>query len=281
MNVSSGWLKCSMMIETVLAFIAQVPLSISITAVLCAAVIISLIKLLIVRELYTYQEMVGNNDVIGLKYGLFGEVFAVALGLALVGSYSLYMGVRENSSSEVSALRSLYYSATERDDKLGGKGTAILRATVVNYAESVAEDEWKLLANGQMSEKTTIRLTEMFDSFMKNNEPNIMNAGQLNFLGDVVNLRGLRTSTSTRTLTHVVWAILVSGVTLVFLGPIFVAAESSFVQIVLASALSAFIMLNLLALVHLSHPFIGELAITASPYLEFIEETKMLSSIKN
>ena len=121
----------------------------------------------------------------------------------------------------------------------------------------------------------------MFDSFMKNNEPNIMNAGQLNFLGDVVNLRGLRTSTSTRTLTHVVWAILVSGVTLVFLGPIFVAAESSFVQIVLASALSAFIMLNLLALVHLSHPFIGELAITASPYLEFIEETKMLSSIKN
>ena len=78
-----------MMIETVLAFIAQVPLSISITAVLCAAVIISLIKLLIVHELYTYQELVGNNDVIGLKYGLFGEVFAVALGLALVGSYSL------------------------------------------------------------------------------------------------------------------------------------------------------------------------------------------------
>ena len=270
-----------MMIETVLAFIAQVPLSISITAVLCAAVIISLIKLLIVHELYTYQELVGNNDVIGLKYGLFGEVFAVALGLALVGSYSLYMGVRENSSGEVSALRSLYYSATERDDKLGGQGTEILRATVVSYAESVAEDEWKLLANGQMSEKTTIRLTEMFDSFLKYNDPNIMNGGQLNFLDDVVKLRGLRTSTSTRTLTQVVWAILVSGVTLVFLGPIFVAAESSFVQIVLASALSAFIMLNLLALVHLSHPFIGELAITASPYLEFIEETKMLSSIKN
>ena len=269
------------MIETILTSIARVPLSIAIPGVLIVAVIISLIKNIIVRELYTYQELVGNNEVIGLKYGLLGEVFAVALGLSLVGSFTLYMGVRETSSVEVSALRSLYYSAMERDDKLGGKGTEILRATVVSYAQSVAEDEWKLLANGQMSEKTTIRLTEMFDSFIKNNEPNIMNAAQLGFLGDVVNLRGLRTSTSTRTLTQVVWAILVSGVTLVFLGPIFVAAESSFVQIVLASALSAFIMLNLLALVHLSHPFIGELAITASPYLEFIEETKMLSSIKN
>ena len=108
-----------------------------------------------------------------------------------------------------------------------------------------------------------------------------MNAAQLNFLGDVVKLRGLRTSTSTRTVTQVVWVVLVSGVTLIFLGPIFVAAQSSFVQVLMSSALSGFIMLNLLALVHLSHPFIGELAITASPYLEFIEETKMLSSIKN
>ena len=270
-----------MMIETILTSIARVPLSISIPGVLCVAVIISLIKNIIVRELYTYQELVGNNEVIGLKYGLLGEVFAVALGLSLVGSFTLYMGVRETSSVEVSALRSLYYSATERDETLGGKGTAIMRASVVSYAESVAEDEWKLLANGQMNDKTTIRLTEMFDSFMKNNEPNIMNAAQLNFLGDVVKLRGLRTSTSTRTVTQVVWVVLVSGVTLIFLGPIFVAAQSSFVQVLMSSALSGFIMLNLLALVHLSHPFIGELAITASPYLEFIEETKMLSSIKN
>ena len=270
-----------MMIETILTSIARVPLSISIPGVLCVAVIISLIKNIIVRELYTYQELVGNNEVIGLKYGLLGEVFAVALGLSLVGSFTLYMGVRETSSVEVSALRSLYYSATERDETLGGKGTAIMRASVVSYAESVAEDEWKLLANGQMNDKTTIRLTEMFGSFMKNNEPNIMNAAQLNFLGDVVKLRGLRTSTSTRTVTQVVWVVLVSGVTLIFLGPIFVAAQSSFVQVLMSSALSGFIMLNLLALVHLSHPFIGELAITASPYLEFIEETKMLSSIKN
>ena len=181
------------MIETILTSIARVPLSIAIPGVLCVAVIISLIKNIIVRELYTYQELVGNNEVIGLKYGLLGEVFAVALGLSLVGSFTLYMGVRETSSVEVSALRSLYYSATERDETLDGKGTAIIRATVVSYAKSVAEDEWKLLANGQMSDKTTIRLTEMFDSFLKDNEPNIMSAAQLNFLGDVVELRGLRT----------------------------------------------------------------------------------------
>ena len=120
------------MIETILTSIARVPLSIAIPGVLIVAVIISLIKNIIVRELYTYQELVGNNEVIGLKYGLLGEVFAVALGLSLVGSFTLYMGVRETSSVEVSALRSLYYSATERDETLGGKGTAIMRATVVS-----------------------------------------------------------------------------------------------------------------------------------------------------
>jgi hypothetical protein len=269
-----------MMIETLLKSITAVPLSISIPAVLFASVLISLIGSFIVRELFTYQELVGNNEIVGVKYGLFGEVFAVALGLALVGAYSLYMGVRETSSIEVSALRSLYYSAAARDESQGGKAADLveMRMSVVNYARSVAEDEWTLMADGKMSEQTTKRLKGMFDIFLKYNEPNIMNAAQLGFLGDIVEARGLRSSTATRTITQIVWVILVSGVLLIFLGPVFIGAPNAFVQALVTSLFSAFIMLNILALVHLAHPFTGELAITASPYLNFIEETKMLSS---
>ena len=112
----------------------------------------------------------------------------------------------------------------------------------------------------------------MFDTFMMHNERNIMNAAQLDFLGDIVQMRGLRATTSTRTIAQLVWVILVAGIALVFLGPVFVGAQNPLVQGLVTSLISTFILVNLLALVHLAHPFSGEFAVTAAPYLEFVED---------
>lgn len=262
------------MIESVLNSLTEVPVTIAILAAFCLAVTFTIIGNLIVSEFYTYRELVGSNEIVGIKYGLFGEIFSVILGLALVGAYTLNINVREISSGEVSALRSLYYSATERDGGDTTKTEAQIKATVVAYAKSVALDEWPLMASGKMSEKTSAHLKTMFNTFMMHNEPNIMNAAQLNFLGDIVKMRGLRATTGARTITQLIWVILVAGILLVFLGPVFVGAQNPFVQGLVTSFISTFILVNLLALVHLAHPFSGEFAVTAAPYLDFVEDVE-------
>jgi hypothetical protein len=112
-----------------------------------------------------------------------------------------------------------------------------------------------------MSEQTTAYLNEMFESFFRYNESNIWNAAPLNFLGDAVEMRGLRVSTKTRTIMQIVWVILVAGVALVFLGLVFIGAQSSFIQTLITSLFSVFILMSLLALVHLAHSLTAEFAV--------------------
>ncbi len=261
-------------IEAILLYIASTPLSTSIPAAIAISVAISLIATYLTNELYTYPELAANNEVVGIKFSYFGGIFAVSLGLALIGAYSLYISVREISSNEVSALRSLYYSATENEVAASGNGKSIMRQSIVDYTQSVIADEWTGQAQGRMNAKTTQRMVEMYDAFIKYGNANLLNAAQVNWLGEVVKMRGLRTTTSTRTIAQMVWVILVAGTLLSVLVPLFIGAQNFFVQALMSMLFSIFIMLHLLAIVHLAHPFTGDIAVTASMYVDFIEETR-------
>ncbi len=265
-------------IEAILLYIANTPLSTSIPVVIAAAVVVSLIATYLTNEFYTYPELAANNEVVGIKFSYFGGIFAVSLGLALIGAYSLYISVREISSNEVSALRSLYYSATENQNSASADGRQIMKQATVNYAQSVIADEWTGQAQGKMNERTTQHLVDLYEAFIKYGDSNLVNDSQLNWLGEVVKMRGLRTTTSTRTIAQMVWIILVAGALLSMLVPLFIGAQNFFVQALMSILFSAFIMLHLLAIVHLAHPFTGDIAVTASMYVDFIEETQRLGS---
>lgn len=266
------------MIEAILLYIASTPLSVSVPVTIALSIAISLISTYLTNEFYTYSELATNNEVIGIKFSYFGGIFAVSLGLALIGSYSLYMNVREISSNEVSALRSLYYTAREEAKSASGKGEEIMRQAVVNYAKSVVEDEWTGQAKGRMSEKTTGRLVEMQNAFLDYGDQNLLNASQANWLGEVTKNRGLRTTTASRTIAQIVWVILLAGALLSILLPLFIGAQNLFVQVLISSLFSIFIMLHLLAIVHLAHPFTGEIGVTASIYNDFIKETESVGA---
>lgn len=262
------------MIEQTLLYITQAPLMVTIPATIALALVLSLIGTWISNEIYTYSELAANNEIVGIKFSYFGEIFAVSLGLALIGAYSLYIGVREVSTSEVTALRSLYYSASNKLD-LGADSTeALKRDAVVAYARSVAEEEWAMQANSGMSEKTTLALRKMFDAFTQNSDGNNIVTTQMSWLNDVVKSRVMRTTTLTRSLSMLVWIILIIGTAMSIIVPLFVGTPNFIIQSILSSIFSAFIMLHLLVIVHLAYPFSGDVAISAEIYRDFVNETQ-------
>ena len=264
------------MIESTLLYIASTPISVALPVTIALTVFVSVIATYFANEVFTYPELAANNEVVGIKFGYFGGIFAVSLGLALIGAYSLNMSVREYSSNEVSALRSLYYSAREKAGTPPGTGVAAMRNSIVSYAQSVVDDEWSLQAKGIMNEKTTQRMTEMYDAFIAYGDTNLVNASQTSWLGEVMQMRGLRTTTASRTIVQMVWVILFAGVLLSIFLPLLIGAQNFFVHALISSLFSTFIMLHLLAIVYLAHPFTGEIAVTGRIYLDFIAEAKRL-----
>lgn len=266
------------MIEQILLYIAQAPLAVTIPATVALALTLSLIGTWISNEIYTYPELAANNEIVGIKFSYFGEIFAVSLGLALIGAYSLYIGVREVSTSEVTALRSLYYSVSTTQDPNRDPADAVKRESVVAYARSVAEEEWVMQAYSGMSEKTTVALRKMFDTFSKGGSANPLMNNQMSWLNDVVKSRVTRTTTVTRSLSMLVWIILLIGTVMSIIVPLFVGTPNFVIQAILSSVFSAFIMLHLLVIVHLAYPFSGDVAISAEMYTDFIKETQKLNA---
>lgn len=264
------------MIEALILYIAEAPLSVTIPITIGATVFVSFITTYVANELFTYRDLALNNDLIAIKFGYFGGIFAVSLGLALIGSYGLYVDVREVSSNEVSALRSLYYSAREEVETPTREGKGIMRKAIIDYAQSVVEDEWAGQARSKSSSRTTSRLTELYDAFIMYGDKNLINASYANWLGEVVKMRGLRTTTSTRTVAEMVWVVLFAGVLLSLLVPLFIGVQNFVVHLLISTLFSTFVMLHLLAIVYLAHPFTGDIAVTASTYVDFIREAKDL-----
>lgn len=264
------------MIDSLLTYIAHVPLSIAVPAAILISLALSLIGTWVPNSIYTYPELAANNHIVGIKFGFFGEIFAVSLGLALIGAYSLYVDVKSTSISEVSSLRALYYSIEAEDKTAPEVGETAMKQAVLEYSRSVVDDEWRLMAENRMSERTTARLVAMFDTFKTYSQANILNASQLEWLGDIVKARAERTSTSTRSLSILIWVILGIGTGLSIIVPLFVGSQNFVTQAVMSSLFSAYILLHLLVIIHLAFPFLGDVAVTASVYIDFIDEISKL-----
>jgi hypothetical protein len=126
-----------------------------------------------------------------------------------------------------------------------------------------------------ISDKTTVALHNLFIAFTSLKESSPLVQTQLSWLNEVVKSRALRTTTVSRALSVLVWVILLIGISLSVVVPLFVGAQNIITQAILSSLFSAFIMLHLLVIVHLAYPFTGDVAITAGVFIDFLEETAL------
>lgn len=260
------------MIDSILIYIAQVPLAIAVPAAIVIAIVLSLIGTTIPNSIYTYPELAANNQVVGIKFGFFGEIFAVSLGLALIGTYSFYTDVKATAVSEVSSLRALYYSIEAKDKAAPEVGETAMKQAVLAYTRSIIDDEWRVMVENRMSEKTTSHLVNLFSAFNTYSDESALNGAQLSWLGEIVKARGERTSTNSRSLSVLIWIILGIGAGLSIVVPLFVGSENFVTQALISSLFSAYIVLHLLVIAHLAFPFMGDVAVTASVYIDFVNE---------
>jgi len=263
--------------ESVFIYIAELPIWVSIAGVMVLALVVSLAGTVIPNEIYTYQELAANNDIVNTKFSYFGGIFAVSLGLAMVGAYGVYLDARDASTREVGALRSLYYSLPAE----GAEGDSALslqrRSAIVDYATIVIDEDWTVRGQDVPNFNSDITLKKMFDIFMAKPDESPLMDIHLLWLNDAVAAHSMRASSKSRTLTVMIWSILLFGTALSIFVPLFFGTQTVIIQAVLSSSFSAFILLHLLVIIHLAYPVNDDVGISTAVYVEFLEEVKVLN----
>lgn len=251
--------------------LAGIPLSTAIPFAVAIGILLSILGSWLVNSVFTPLELEPNNFIGGAKFGFLGEVYAVTLGLALIGAFDHFATARTNAQREAATLSSLAYAADTYDLPSQVDDRASMRRAVQDYARAVVEKEWRVMSYGIADHDVSVRLAEMNNTFMRvepaTEAQKALQQNTIEWVNQINEYRALRLTTVSRSLIALVWAVLISGTLLAIMFPWFFGTVNVVSQTVMSALLTSFLMLHLLTILQLSYPFIGDASISPTAFL--------------
>jgi hypothetical protein len=114
------------------------------------AVVVSLGGLVLVRWAVTLDVLKEQHEVAGVAFAVLGGLYGIILAFVLVSSWERFETARGRADFEASAAADIYRHAQGFGDPL----RADLEREVMAYLQSVVEDEWPAMEQGEFSPKT-------------------------------------------------------------------------------------------------------------------------------
>jgi hypothetical protein len=251
--------------------LAGVPLTTAIPFTIVLGILLSIIGSWLVNSFFTPLELEPNNAIGSSKFGFLGEVYAVTLGLAMIGAFDHFTTAQTNTQREAATLASLVRAADTYDLPTQSEDRIAMRQAVQEYARAVVEKEWWVMSYGIADSDVSARLSDMNDIFMRV-EPataaqQALQQNTVQWVSEINEYRALRLTTVSRSLIALVWSVLISGTLMAIAFPWFFGTENVVAQTVMSALLTSFLMLHLLMVLQLSYPFIGDASISPTAFL--------------
>lgn len=256
-------------------WLAGLPVGLAAAVIVGLGVLLSLTGSFIVHRLYTLQELQANNLVGGSKFSFIGEVYAVTLGLVLIGAWNNYVDARDNIQKEAATLGFLRDAASVYDGPDQLSQQAEMRRAIQLYARAVVEKEWRTMSLGVASPEVSLRFQALVDAFTKvepvNNRQQALQQNTVEWLREVNEHRSFRLTQISRSLIGLVWLLIGFG-TLVAIGfPWYFGTVNPLGQAAMSAVLTAFLMVHILVVLKLAYPFVGETAIQPDPFIRLAQ----------
>jgi hypothetical protein len=225
------------------------------------AVSISLLGLVLVRRSVELHRLQASQDVAGFLIAIVGVIYAVLLGFVVVVVWEQFGATDKVVGDEAAAVGNLY-----RDAVAFGAPGRTFRFAVRNYANSVANVEWRQMANHQTENPGTDTALNAMWHAVKNLRAR--NSTQQEFVSssvsDVATVstdRRTRIRDSATGVPATLWAVLIAGAVICIAFSYFFGVQSFGAHALMVSALAAIISLSLLVILTLNLPFTGDVAL--------------------
>jgi hypothetical protein len=256
----------------VMYWIAASPIWLAVLVIVIVPTAITMCGPIVVRRLVGMEKIVGNNEVAGFKFATLGVIYAVLLGLVVISVWEKYAEADDAVTRESGALASLYRLSAG----LGTDDQQNLRATLSEYADSVAEEDWPAMAKGEESAATRQALGSIYGVILAIQIGGARDAVLLDALltqADLVtDARRERIALAEGVVPAAIWLVLFLGAALTLGFTFFFGVENLRAQVVMAGILALVIFLALFVAVSISHPFTGPLSVSPEAIVQLADD---------
>jgi len=199
-------------------------------------------------------------------------LYLLVLALGVAAEWGTISDAHQGVTTEASALRQLYWSATG----LPAGAAAVLRSEARQYAATVVLHDWPQMARGTLDDQSLDMLGAMKETVLRVNPPNAASsAAQNDSLIQLTTLNAVRAQreddAGVRLPSGMVAGLIATSL-VVALFPFAVGIRSKLPSVILASTQAALVVIGVVVIFQLDHAYSGPLAVRPYPIQTLIQQ---------
>ena len=226
-------------------------------AVVAAAVLGSLLFMLGLNRVWSWEKRRPHNDLIGWQLSVLGTTYAVILGFMFYTVWTSFGEADLNVDREANTVIDIYRLANGMPEPQRTQ----LQSFARSYVNAVISQEWPQMAKGTVAEQSSGFDQEMWKTVMsvRATSPTEVNAqgGALSQLSLLMQHELTRKRQSTARLPGMLWCVLLVGGTLTIVSACLFGTESVKLQGLHVFSISLLVSLSLVAIANIHRPFHG------------------------
>ncbi len=195
-----------------------------------------------------------------------GTLFAILLGFMVANAMNRFEEARLNAEQEAGAVADVFRLSLGLTPGVGSD----IRTDCARYVDAVIDQEWKSMANRQMSDDCWNRYGEIWQDCLRyeptgQREANI-HASMLTAVMTLGECRRVRATQMSYQLPPVLWAVVIAGALATGTLSIFFGIQHTGIQIATTSLVTLVLCLNVFLLATYDDPFGGDITIKPAAF---------------
>ncbi len=226
-----------------------------------AAILFSIVGLLIIRSFIPAHRFKVHNDVAGSIFATLGVIYAVLLAFMVIVTWQNYDLANRNVTDEANYIADLYRDSTPLPADLRSR----LKAGLREYVQAIINDEWAIQSRGERSQQVQNaqdRLWGLYGAYSPRTETQkIFFEESVKKLNQACEMRRQRLLDARNGIHPSLYFILMIGGVITILFTLFFGSENFGAQMMMTSMLAALIALTLFTIMAMDYPFTGSVSI--------------------
>ena len=259
-------------------FLLNWPWPLSFLFVSSVTTAVAIAGLYLVRKKYPADVLKEHHEVAAIIFNAFGVLYAVVVAFVVFVTWEGYDEATKNLQLEASQVIDLFGSAKAFPDPT----SKVIRDGLINYCNSVHNDELRRMAEGEIGVYSTGALRNLIavfngmeDKALPNRELYMESLRRLNSLAEY---RRLRIFAGNDVVPPMMWLVMLVGGLIMVLYTYFFGARNIRAQYIMTSALTIMISLILFLVYILDHPFTGSGKVSSRPFVEAMDLMQEVNS---
>ena len=224
-----------------------------------------------VQKFVPHPSREGHNDVAGFIFAGVGVIYAVLLAFVVISVWENVDAARQTTFKEADALAGIYWISRDMPLPLG----ATIEHDTLDYAHTVEDTEWPLMADHESSPKATQEVYAIRDAV--NSYQPTTPAQQVLFDHAVTHVEDLATQRRERltevedSVPPILWGALILGAVLTIGFTYLFGLSNTLAHALMVLSLTALVVGSLILIKEMNYPFNGVTKIEPTAFQVFLD----------